>query len=458
MYKYIVGIDIGSSKICASVGRINDEGNVSIIGTTMTPCKGVRKGNIVNIDDTAKAIEKCIFSLEKIVEFKIREAYISIGAGMCSLVSNKGVIAIGPESNGINANDINRVLQIAKLITIDEDKQIIECIPSQFIVDTAAGIKNPIGMSGVELQVEAQIIMTQKTLMQNFIKSVNKAGIKVLGVMIQSMCLKSSVLEQSELESGVAVVDVGYDIINISIFKNDLLDKTILVPLGGNNITKDLSICLKISYEDAEKLKRQYAEVSNNNIENNEIIKLPMPNGEEKNLILIEIIQIISARVEEIFSFIKYYIKEKINYDDINSIVLVGGGICFIKNIQAFSEEILEKKVRIGVPQLIGTVSPLYANSVGIVLDAAANIKFDNNYTNNENSTNLKSQSTQKKQYESSNEDVDINNLLQQGLSSSDADEYDFDDTLGDFVIDDDEGENKLSFKDKMKSFFADFF
>lgn len=454
MYKYIVGIDIGSSKICASVGRINDEGKVSIIGTTTAPCKGVRKGNVVDIDYTADAIARCIFSLEKIVEFKINEAYISIGAGMCSLVSNKGVIAVGSESNGITTNDINRVLQVAKLITIDEDKQVIECIPSQFIVDNAEGIKNPIGMSGLELQVEAQVILTQKTLMQNFIKSVNKTGIKVLGVMIQSMCLKSSVLLENEVEAGVAVVDVGFDIINISIFKKGLLHNTILVPIGGNNITKDLSICLKIPYDDAEKLKMQYAIVSNNNEQINDIIKLTLSNNEEKDLRLREITEIISARVEEILKFIKVFIKEKTSYDDINSVVLVGGGICFIKNIIAFSEEILEKKVRIGIPQLIGTVSPLYANSVGIVLDVSHNMKFDNETLSKKSGMNLKTQSTQGKV---SMDDKDIEDILQRTFSNTDIEEYDLDNALGDFVIDDDD-EDKLSLKDRIKGFFADFF
>ncbi|SHJ44324.1 cell division protein FtsA [Hathewaya proteolytica DSM 3090] len=452
MYSYIVGIDIGASKICASVGRVSEDGRISIMGTTMTQCKGVKKGCVVNIDETAEAIEKCIFSLEKIVEFKINEAYISISAGLCSLVNNKGVIAIDPESNGITYKDINRVIEVSKLITLDEDKHVIECIPSEFVVDGAAGIKNPLGMSGTKLEADVQVVLVQKSLMQNLIKSVNKSGIKVLGVMIQSMGLKSSVLMDNEAEAGVAIVDIGHDTINISIFKQDLLQKTIFIPLGGNNITKDLSICLKISYEDAEKLKRRYAVVSSK-IGEDEKIVVKLCQGNEMELDLRKFYDIINARVEETLKYVKAFIKENVNYDDINSVVLVGGGFTFLKDIQNISERILDKKVRIGIPQLIGTVSPLYATSVGIVLDAANNIKFDS-YDN-------KDKISKDEDYS----DEDLDKILERTLKYKDEHHYEdnstYNDEKDDFCLGEDfeaDNHHNKSFKDKVKDFFADFF
>lgn len=420
MYRYIVGLDVGSSKICASVGKVNDEGKISVIGTTMAPCSGLKKGAVVDIDITAEAIEKCIFSLEKIVEFKINEVYISIQGGICDFYNNKGVVAVENEDREISRSDVNRALEASKLISIEGNKEIIGAIPEQFIVDGYDNINDPIGMSGVQLEVEAKVILAQSTVVNNLIKSVNKAGIKVLGITLESMALSSSILLEDEKEKGVAVIDIGFDTINISVFKNKKLCKTIFIPLGGNNVTKDLSLCLNISYEEAEKLKHKYGALSKNDKEEN--ISLNTSKQDNNQVSSYKIVDIITARVDETLRFVRTFLKESGYYDEIHNIVLAGGGFTFLKDIINFSEEIFKKPIRIGMPQYIGAINPLYSTAVGIIMDVVKSSKLE--------------------RVSSVSKNVELEDRVDCSIDENE----------------DEEDNEKLGIMGKIKDFFADFF
>ncbi|CAM2984838.1 cell division protein FtsA [Hathewaya histolytica] len=377
MYDYIVGLDIGSSKICASVGKINSQGSIQIMGITSFSCSGLKKGVVVDIDKTSKSIEKCIFQLEKIVQFKINEAFISIQSGICEFINNRGVIAVSGDDREITEGDVNRAIEAAKLLSIDRDKEIIGAVPEQFIIDGYDNIKDPIGMSGVKLEVEAKIVLAQSTIINNLIKSVNKAGIRVLGVTLQPIALSSVLLKKEEREKGVAIVDVGLETINISIFRDNKLQKDIFIPLGGHNITKDISLCLNISYEEAENLKLKCGSVTKNNFEDEKII-LKTSKHDEKEVMYFTVIDIINARVEEMLKFMKAFIKESGEYEQIYNIVLVGGGVSLLKGIVDLSENIFKRPIRIGVPEYIGASNTLYAGSVGILKDVFDNTKPKN--------------------------------------------------------------------------------
>ncbi|AWZ48747.1 cell division protein FtsA [Clostridiaceae bacterium 14S0207] len=376
MYRYIVGLDIGSSKVCASMGKVNSEGTMQIMGITSVSCSGLKKGAVVDIDVTSEAIEKCIFNLEKIVQFKINEAYISIQGGLCNFCSNKGIVAVESEDKEITKSDVNRALEAAKMISVEGNNEIITAIPEQFIIDGYDNIKDPIGMCGVKLEVDAKIALSQSTIINNLIKSVNNAGIKVLGITLEPIALASALLSSEEKEKGIAIVDIGYDTINISIFKGQKLCKTIFIPLGGDNITKDLSLCLNISYEEAEKLKLKYGSVIKDKVED-EKIRIYTSQREEYEVNYYTLVDIINARVDETLKFIKAFIKESGYYEEIYNIVLIGGGISFLKGIVELCENILKRPVRIGIPQYIGASNTLYATSVGIVSDVAKSIKLD---------------------------------------------------------------------------------
>ena len=262
MSGYIIGIDIGSSNICAAAGKVDRVGKMQILGITSSDCNGVKKGIVVDIDKTSESIKNCINSLERMIDIKINEAYISLPGGISELMWNKGVIAVSSEDREIRYNDVKRVLKAAKIITIPNDKEVIGVIPEQYIIDGYDNIKDPIGMNGLRLEVDAQIILARSTIINNIFKSVNKAGIKVLGIVFQPIAISQVVLKEEEIQRGVALVDVGSESINIYIYEGGILRSISTIALGGNIITNDISVCLKLPFSEAEKLKIKYGSVS----------------------------------------------------------------------------------------------------------------------------------------------------------------------------------------------------
>lgn len=375
MNEYIIGIDIGSSNICAAAGKVDKYGKMQIMGITSSSCNGVKKGIVVDIDSTSESIKECIDSLERMVDTKITEAYISLPGGISELVWSKGIVAVASEDREIKENDVKRVLKASKIITIPTDKEIIGVIPQQYIIDGYDKIKDPIGMSGLRLEVDAQIILAQTTIVNNLFKSVNKAGVKVLGVVFQPLAISEVVLKDEETQRGVALVDVGAESINIYIYEGGNLNSISTVALGGNTITNDIAVCLKLPVSEAEKLKIKYGSVGVDS--DSENLKIEV-NADYNNKIQVDhtvLIQIIEARAEELLSIINGEIKQSEYYDKISGIVIVGGGIALIKGIEALSGNVLEKPVRVGTPAYIGAANPLYASAVGVVKDVADAIK-----------------------------------------------------------------------------------
>ncbi|WP_333859068.1 cell division protein FtsA [Clostridium sp.] len=377
MSGYIIGIDIGSSNICAAAGKVDRVGKMQILGITSSDCNGVKKGIVVDIDKTSESIKNCINSLERMIDIKINEAYISLPGGISELMWNKGVIAVSSEDREIRYNDVKRVLKAAKIITIPNDKEVIGVIPEQYIIDGYDNIKDPIGMNGLRLEVDAQIILARSTIINNIFKSVNKAGIKVLGIVFQPIAISQVVLKEEEIQRGVALVDVGSESINIYIYEGGILRSISTIALGGNIITNDISVCLKLPFSEAEKLKIKYGSVSAD--PGKKSLKIEV--NADYNKVKVEydvLVQIMEARVEELLSIIDKEIRVSEYYDKLSGIVLVGGGIATIKGIEDFSKNFLEKFMRIGTTRYIGASSPLYVTAVGIVKDVSNSIKYKN--------------------------------------------------------------------------------
>ena len=376
MSGYIIGIDIGSSNICAAAGKVDRDGKMQILGITSSSCNGVKKGIVVDIDNTCESIKNCISSLERMIDIKITEAYISLPGGISELVWNKGVIAVSSEDREIKYNDVRRVLKAAKIITVPNDKEVIGVIPEQYIIDGYDNIKDPIGMNGLRLEVDAQIILARSTIINNIFKSVNKAGIKVLGIVFQPIAISQVVLKEEEIQRGVALVDVGSESINIYIYEGGILRSISTVALGGSIITNDIAVCLKLPFSEAEKLKIKYGSVGVD--PGKKSLKIEV-NADYNNKVKVDydiLAQIIEARVEELFSIIDKEIRISEYYDKLSGIVLVGGGIATIKGIEDFSKNQLEKFVRIGTTKYIGASSPLYVTAVGIVKDVSNSMEY----------------------------------------------------------------------------------
>lgn len=375
MKEHIVGIDLGSSKICGAVGKISSNGKLQIIGITSVVCSGLNKSVVIDIDSTAEAIKQCVIQLERMTDTQISEGYISLPGGICELVRNTGMIAISSEDREIKQGDVDRVIEAAKLISVPPDKEIVGVEPEQYIVDGYDNIKDPRGMSAERLEVEAQVVMAQTTVVSNLLKSVKRAGIKVNGIVLQPSAIAEAVIRKEEKDMGIAIVDVGAETIDISIYKGAKLKYTSILQLGGNNITNDISVCLKIPFSEGEKLKLKYGSLVKGkepDIENIRVKDSYDNFMEIDNNLLVDIIE---ARVEELLHLIKKNLLNSGYYKEISGAVIVGGGISLFRGTTELSKKILDKPVRIGSPDYVGAASPIYVTAVGIVIQAVNNLK-----------------------------------------------------------------------------------
>lgn len=367
MSEYIIGIDIGSSKVCAAIGKVDKLGVLHMLGTASAKCYGVKKAMVIDIELTAEAIIKCKHQLETMTDILIDEVYISIPGGLCELVFTKGVVAVSSDDREIANKDVERVLNAAKIISISSDKEIVGIIPYKYSVDGHENITDPIGMIGTRLEVDAKVAIAKSAVISNLVKSLQGAGIKVIDFILQPFALSSLSLKQEDNSMSVAMIDIGADTIDLCIYKGGNICYTNLIPLGGNTITNDIGKCLKISFTEAEDLKNNFGDVrlpegvGNNNIVINsdysESLRI------EKSLL----IEIIKARVEELLTFIKDELIQEGYYDEISTVVIAGGGISMFKGATELCREVLEKPVKIISPQYPGMSNPSYAAAIGVV-------------------------------------------------------------------------------------------
>ncbi len=248
MEDYVIGVDIGSSKVCAAAGKRDKYGQAKIIGVTSAECHGMKNGIIIDIDSTAESITNCITRLESIVDTNIKNFYISLPGRIGTLISSQGMVAISSDDNEITKKDVNRVKRATQIINVPNDKEIVDIIPKEYIVDGYSNIKEPIGMSGNRMELDAYLVLAETTIVNNLLKTVQKAGYNILGVVFAPMADAKAALKEEEMNQGSALVNVGADSMDISIYKDGILAQTDTVSIGGNSITNDISICLKIPF------------------------------------------------------------------------------------------------------------------------------------------------------------------------------------------------------------------
>ncbi|MFU0823965.1 cell division protein FtsA [Clostridium sp.] len=402
MHEYIVGLDIGSSNVYGAVGKVDSSGEIRIVGITSVKCKGLKKSVVVDIDSTSQSIKECITNLERMVDISISDVYVTLPAGVSELIWNKGIVAVSSDDKEIKENDVMRVIEAAKLIPIPSDKEIIGVVPQQYIVDGYDNIIEPIGMSGMRLEVDAQVVTAQSTIINNLRKSINKAGIGILGEVLQQQAIAQAVSKKEELNMGIAFIDVGAQTTNVSIYKRGNLCYTDMIPLGGDNITNDISICLKVPFLEAEKLKIKYGDLTSNRENNNDVV-IKVNAGYDSSIDIDSNLlkDIIEARSEEILYYAKKKLEESNYYNDISGVVIVGGGLAQFKGINGFASMILDKSLRIGSPMYTGAASPVYTTVVGIIKDVISTLRIDKNVEEVEKYIVKKSKNNNSKKKES---------------------------------------------------------
>jgi len=378
MEDYVIGVDIGSSKVCAAAGKRDKYGQAKIIGVTSAECHGMKNGIIIDIDSTAESITNCITRLESIVDTNIKNFYISLPGRIGTLISSQGMVAISSDDNEITKKDVNRVKRATQIINVPNDKEIVDIIPKEYIVDGYSNIKDPIGMSGNRMELDAYLVLAETTIVNNLLKTVQKVGYNILGVVFAPMADAKAALKEEEMNQGSALINVGADSMDISIYKDGILTKTDNISIGGNSITNDISICLKIPFSEAEKLKIKYGVIGKNNLDLEGQIKVNIGYNNDITINPETLTKVVEARVEELLILIQKKLKESGQFQDISNIVIVGGGLSLIKGIEEFGKYIFNKSFRIGSPEYVGAANPIYVSSVGVVKSLITPMKIQN--------------------------------------------------------------------------------
>ena len=372
---YIVGFDIGTKKTAAIIGEVTEEKKIEIIGIGTAESKGLRKGVVVNLEATVEAIKRAQEEAELMAGVEIDSAFIGISGAHIKSFNSRGVIAVSGKNKEISSEDIKRVIDQSKAVSIPPDREIIHIIPQEFVVDEQDGIKDPLGMSGIKLEVNVHIVTGAITSVQNLRTCVARAGIEIKQIVLNQIATTTSSLTHDEMELGVGLIDIGGGTTEIAIFERGSLWYTSIIPIGGDNFTNDIAVGLRTPIPEAEKIKKKFGCASSPLEEEQETIEVPsVGRGKKPRILSRQILaDIIQPRAEEIFRLVDNDIKRMGYEKSLNSGVVLTGGTALLEGLEEIAEEIFDLPVRrgdlSGVGGLVDRVStPDYAAAVGLIL------------------------------------------------------------------------------------------
>ncbi len=370
----LVGLDIGTTKICTVIGeRVGDR--VNIVGIGMSSSTGLRKGVVVNIEHTVRSIKKSLEEAEQMSGCEIRSVYTGIAGSHIMGFDSHGVIPI--RGDEVTKSDIERVIDAAKAVAIPLDREVIHILPQEFIVDDQTGIEDPLGMSGVRLEVKVHIVTGAVSSAQNIIRSCHKAGLDVADIVLEPLASAYAVLNDEEKEIGVALVDIGGGTTDLAIFCNDSIKHISILSLGGTNLTSDIAFGLRTPTAAAEEIKKRYGCALTDLVEDNEIIDVPSVGGRPPRRLSRRVLaEICEPRMEEILALVDQELEKSGYKSMIGAGVVLTGGSSLIEGIVELGEQIFGLPVRIGYPIGIGGIkdvvmSPKYATAVGLLIYGA---------------------------------------------------------------------------------------
>jgi cell division protein FtsA len=373
----IVGLDLGSTKVSAVVGEVDADG-ITILGVGNVPCRGLRKGVVSNIEWTVRSIREAVDAAETMAGVEIQTVYAGVaGAHIRSHVSD-GVAAISGRE--VTITDLERVLEGARAIPVDADRMILHALPREYIVDNQDGVRDPIGMSGVRLQVRVNLITAASSCVQNVMRCVERCGLEVADIVLEPLASADAVLSDDEKEIGVGVIDMGGGTTDLLVYADGGIAHTSVIPAGGNNITRDVSAGLRTPGGEAERLKRNFGCALGRMIADDEEIEVPGVGGHAPRKVARRVVSdIIEPRVEEIFSEARRRIEEAGLIEQISAGFVLTGGAVLMEGMVECAEEVLGMPVRLGFPVGVKGIvqlvqGPQYATGVGLVRFGAAKL------------------------------------------------------------------------------------
>ncbi len=379
----IVGLDIGTTKVCVIIGGFNDSGQLEIIGVGTTPSRGLRRGVVINIETTVRSIAAAVEAAEMMSGREVGSVYTGIAGGHIEGINSRGVVAVTGRGREITREDVDRVIDAAKAIVIPMDREVLHVIPQEFVVDDQGGIKNPIGMIGVRLEAEVHIITGAVTSAQNIVRCVNRAGFKVNDIVLEPLASSKAVLTQDEKELGVLLIDLGGGTTDVLLHLEGAPYHTEVLSIGGDQVTNDLSIMLKTPLDSAENLKKEAGCCYEALVQEDEEVHIPGVGGRPPRTIMrSELVEIIQPRMAEILGMIREQIEKKGYLNILGGGVVITGGGSLLSGTAELATEIFNLPARIGYPIKVGGLveeyyNPIYATGVGLVLAGASRRDVD---------------------------------------------------------------------------------
>ncbi len=371
----IVGLDIGTTKICAIVAEVTHDQGINIIGVGSSPSRGLRKGVVVNIESTVESIKKAVEEAELMAAVQINSVYIGIAGGHISSETANGVVAL--KRHEVMRADVQRAIETARAAAVvSPDRRILHVLPREFIVDDQEGIREPVGISGSRLEVDVHIVTGAVTSAQNLVKCVNRAGLDVVDIVLQPLASSEAVLTEEEKELGIVMVDLGGGTSDVAIFSEGTISHSAVLPVGGQHLTRDLQIGLRTSLADAEKIKVQHGSALAGMVKDTEMVEVASVGGRpSRNLCRREVAEIIEPRVEEIFELVLREIRHSGYEGKLAAGVVITGGASLLQGMPDAAERVLNLPGRRGVPSGVGGLrdivsNPMCSTAVGLILHA----------------------------------------------------------------------------------------
>ena len=370
----LVGLDIGTSKIVAMVAEIKPEGGFDVIGYGSHPSRGLKKGVVVNIESTVNAIQRALEEAELMADCKIREVFTGIAGSHIKSFNSHGMVAI--KDREVNQIDVDRVIETAKAVNIATDQQLLHTVPQEFIVDNQEDVREPIGMSGIRLEVRVHIVTGAVSAVQNIVKCVRRCGLEVSDLILQPMASADSVLTNDEKELGVVLIDIGGGTTDIAVFSDGAIRHTAVIPIAGDQITSDIAMALRTPTGEAEEIKIRYGVAKQVLADPGETLEVPgLGDRGPRSLSRQALAAVIEPRVEELFAMVHQVVRESGYEGVLSSGIVLTGGSSIMPGMIEMAEDIFLKPARLGTPEYRGQLadvvrSPRYATVLGLLLEA----------------------------------------------------------------------------------------
>ena len=370
----IVGVDIGTTKVATVVGEVNNFGQIEIISNTSYKCSGLKKGKIINEDEITLSLAKTIKDAEEETNLKINSAYVTIPGKQVTIVQNSITKEVKDKYSGISVRDVQNAIIQVKDIEIPEGKTLIDIVPDKITLENGTVVADPVGNLSASFTIDAQVILAEKDFVRQLTSIFKKAGLEIDGIVPITLAERNLILDKNEMHDNIMLLDIGAGNTDIGVFEGNSFIYTNSIPVGGDNITNDIAVVLNIPEEEADKLKRQYGLALKSFIDNDNDIILNTCKDNNKNKIIksSELIEIIEARIEEIFSIINKDVTNQGIKSKINNVILTGQGIININKSDVAGKITLNIPVKISTGRLISTIRPTYRTSYALVRYIAA--------------------------------------------------------------------------------------